>query len=127
ESGHNRRGYPGPPEEDTPLPRRARQWGNVARRGAREVARRDSDDERRSSSYDADEQTRRRATKPPGRQPDWVRVDGARDEWADPAPRPARRGGSGRGGTRDHGGAGTAVGQAGSAVAALASLTSRRT
>ncbi len=91
------------------------------------MARRDTEDEGRSSSYHDDEQARRRGTKPPGRQPDWVRVDGARDEWADPPTGRARRGGSGRGGARAEPAARGAVGQAGTAVAALASLASKRT
>ena len=125
--GQDRRRQHGQFEEDAPLPRRARQWGNVARRGAREVARRDTEDERRSSSYDADEKTRRRGTKPPGRQAEWVRVDAARNEWADPAPARARRGGSRRGGTGSELGPAASVGRTGTAVAALASLSSKRT
>jgi tetratricopeptide (TPR) repeat protein len=54
----------------------------VARRGAREVARRDEDGDR----FD-DERERRKGTPRPSRPTPWVRADGARDEWEDSAPR----------------------------------------
>ena len=56
-----------------------------------------------------------------------MRVDASRNEWADPAPARARRGGSRRGGTGSEVGPGASVGRTGTAVAALASLSSKRT
>ena len=75
---------------ETPLPKQAKKWGNVARRGAREVAHRDPDGGQRSA-YFSDEQERRRRTPPPGHQPKWERLDGARDEWEESAPRPPKK------------------------------------
>ncbi len=56
-----------------------------------------------------------------------MRVDAARNEWADPAPARARRAGSPRGGTGSELGPAASVGRTGTAVAALASLSSKRT
>jgi hypothetical protein len=78
----------------------------VARRGAREVARRDSEVDAATagspgasprSARDADqlERQRRRGAVPPGRSAAWVRDDGAGDEWEDSVPR-RRRGGTTR-------------------------------
>ncbi len=75
---------------ETPLPKQAKQWGNVARRGAREVAHRDPEGGQRTAFF-SDDQERRRRTPPPSRQPKWERIDGARDEWEDSAPKPAKR------------------------------------
>jgi len=69
------------------LPSRAKQWGNVARRGAREVTRRDGDfDPAAQGPRGPDERERRRGTAPPSRPSAWVRADGARDEWEDAGP-----------------------------------------
>ncbi len=81
------------------MPSRAKQWGNVARRGAREVTRRDSDldnaapgsasasgSPRGARFPDERERERRRGTAPPSRPSAWVRADGARDEWEDTGP-----------------------------------------
>jgi tetratricopeptide (TPR) repeat protein len=62
----------------------------VARRGAREVAHRDADGDQRTAFF-SDDQERRRRTPPPSREPKWERLDGARDEWEDSAPKPARK------------------------------------
>ena len=61
----------------------------MARRGAREVTRRDTDGEQRTARF-SDDQDRRRTAPPPRPEP-WVRTDGSRDEWEDTA-RPAGRG-----------------------------------
>jgi tetratricopeptide (TPR) repeat protein len=108
------------------LPSRAKQWGNVARRGAREVTRRDGDfDPSASGSLSAsprgarfpDERERRRGTAPPSRPSAWVRADGARDEWEDEAPA----------GTPGRTAKGKAEGTTKSAAEALAALSTRRT
>jgi hypothetical protein len=75
---------------ETPLPKQAKKWGNVARRGAREVGHRDPDGGQRSAFF-SDEQERRRRTPPPSRQPKWERLDGARDEWEESTPRPSKK------------------------------------
>jgi tetratricopeptide (TPR) repeat protein len=59
----------------------------VARRGAREVSRRDEDGVQRTERF-SDDQERRQSTPPPPKPKAWVRSDGARDEWED-SPRPA--------------------------------------
>jgi len=63
----------------------------VARRGAREVVRRDGEADGRAF----DDPERRRATPRPGKPAPWIRDDGARGEWEDAAPSPATRGRSG--------------------------------
>ncbi len=89
-------GRPAARDDEQPLPGQARKWGNVARRGAREVTRRDDDveaSESRSPSAsprgaryaDDQERERRRGTPRPSRPAAWVRDDGARDEWEDTA------------------------------------------
>jgi len=77
------------PYDDDPLPEGAKKWGNVARRGAREVTARNDDGEQTTARF-SDDQERRQTAAPPRPEP-WVRVDGSRDEWEDTAPR-ARRG-----------------------------------
>ena len=76
------------PYDDDPLPAQAKKWGNVARRGAREVAGRNADGEQRTAHF-SDDQERRTAARPPKPQP-WVRADGANDEWQDSPRRAAR-------------------------------------
>ena len=83
--------------DERPLPDQARKWGNVARRGAREVGRRGTADPRAG----ADERLRERRRPPnaggraaaPRHDQRLARDDGARDEWEDSAPcaRPAPR------------------------------------
>ena len=77
-------------DDERPLPSQAGKWGNVARRGAREVTRRDDDLDPGRGARDPDERERRRGAPRPSRPAPWVRADGARDEWEDSAPR--RRG-----------------------------------
>jgi tetratricopeptide (TPR) repeat protein len=77
------------PYDDDPLPEQAKKWGNVARRGAREVAARQQDGEQKTARF-SDDQERRR-TAPPPRPHQWVRTDGSGDEWED-TPRPAGKG-----------------------------------
>lgn len=86
------------------MPDQARKWGNVARRGAREVTSRTGDGEQQTARF-SDDQERRRTAAPARPQP-WVRVDGSRDEWEDTPPARSRRGataksasGPGRAGT----------------------------
>ena len=76
-----------------PLPRTAAGWGNVARRGARQVSQRDAEERSRD---DADERERERRRSAPKRKPveQWTRDDGAR-EWAD-VDAPSRPRGKGR-------------------------------
>jgi tetratricopeptide (TPR) repeat protein len=71
------------------LPDQAKKWGNVARRGAREVSGRDADGEQRTARF-SDDQERRRTPPPPRPEP-WVRADGSSDEWDD-TPRAAGKG-----------------------------------
>jgi tetratricopeptide (TPR) repeat protein len=67
----------------------SKSWGNVARRGAREVVQRGDDSQRRSSADDPQRRTANSA--PPEQRPTaWMRDDGARDEWAD-SPAATRR------------------------------------
>ncbi|HEY2214995.1 MAG TPA: tetratricopeptide repeat protein, partial [Acidimicrobiales bacterium] len=73
------------PYDDDPLPEQAKKWGNVARRGAREVVGRDEDGEQKNARF-SDDQDRRR-TAPPPRPHQWARTDGSSDEWRD-SPRP---------------------------------------
>jgi hypothetical protein len=68
----------------------AKKWGNVARRGAREVTARQVDGEQRTARF-SDDQERRRTAPPPRPQP-WVRTDGSRDEWQDTVRKPKSRG-----------------------------------
>jgi hypothetical protein len=70
------------------LPSQAKKWGNVARRGAREVTARQADGEQRTAHFSEDQERRR--TAPPPRPQPWARADGSRDEWED-TPRPAGR------------------------------------
>jgi hypothetical protein len=67
------------------LPSQAKKWGNVARRGAREVNAREIDGSQQTARF-SDDQDRRRST-PPLRPEPWVRADGARDEWDDAKPK----------------------------------------
>jgi tetratricopeptide (TPR) repeat protein len=91
------------------LPSQAKKWGNVARRGAREVTAREPDGEQRTARF-SDDQERRR-TAPPSRPQPWVRADGSSDEWEDSArstsgkPRPVAP----RAGTRVQRPTGTAI------------------
>ncbi len=88
-------GYGRSRDQERPLPTQAKKWGNVARRGAWEVARQDADataggpagGAARGARFSEDaERDRRRGTPRPGRPAPWVRDDGARDEWEDAAP-----------------------------------------
>ena len=63
------------------MPSQAKKWGNVARRGAREVNARQPDGEQRTARF-SDDQERRRTAPPPRPEP-WIRADGSRDEWED--------------------------------------------
>jgi tetratricopeptide (TPR) repeat protein len=72
------------------LPSQAKKWGNVARRGAREVTARQPDGEQRNARF-SDDQERRRTAPPPKPAP-WMRADGASDEWRDTAVRGKSRG-----------------------------------
>ena len=76
------------PDERPPLPRKAAGWGNVARRGARQVNQRDGEERTRDDSGERERERRRSA---PKRKPveKWTRDDGAR-EWADVDAPPAR-------------------------------------
>ena len=75
------------------LPTRAKAWGNVARRGARDVTRRNVRD---GDGWSESTQGRRAheqrgaaspgSAPPRGREVAWVRDDGASDEWADRSP-----------------------------------------
>ncbi len=70
--------------EEQRLPAKSKSWGNVARRGAREVTRGRGDDES-GRTREAPEERRRSA--PPRRRSDaWSRDDG-RSEWADTPPK----------------------------------------
>src|SRR5580692_179337 len=82
------------PYDDDPLPEGAKKWGNVARRGAREVTARNDDGEQQTARF-SDDQERRRTAQPPRPEP-WVRVDGSPDEWEDTPPRGRGRGGAKR-------------------------------
>jgi hypothetical protein len=73
--------------DDEPLPDQAKKWGNVARRGARDVNPRALDGESRTKPFSED-QDRRQTARPPRPEP-WVRDDGASDEWDD-SPRSIR-------------------------------------
>jgi tetratricopeptide (TPR) repeat protein len=53
----------------------------VARRGAREVSRRDDDGVQRTQRFSEDQD--RRTTAPPSKPTPWKRSDGSRDEWQD--------------------------------------------
>ena len=79
-----------PADERPPLPRKAAGWGNVARRGARQVSQRDGEERTRD---DSDERERERRRSAPKRKPveKWTRDDGAR-EWADVGAPPRPRG-----------------------------------
>jgi hypothetical protein len=72
------------------LPSQAKKWGNVARRGAREVTARQPDGDQRTARF-SDDQERRRTAPPPKPTP-WMRADGASDEWTDTAIRGKTRG-----------------------------------
>jgi tetratricopeptide (TPR) repeat protein len=67
------------------LPVQARKWGNVARRGAREVTARNEEGEQQTARFSDDQERRRTAA--PSRPEPWVRVDGSSDEWEDTPPR----------------------------------------
>jgi hypothetical protein len=122
----------------------------VARRGAREVARRDGDFDTASPGSPAglsggarfpDERERRRGTPLPSRPPAWVRADGARDEWEDAGParrqgrktrdtRPSREPQPARGARAESAGPGSGSGRAPvtkSAGEAIAALSTRHT
>jgi tetratricopeptide (TPR) repeat protein len=71
------------------LPDQAKKWGNVARRGAREVTARNEEGEQQTARF-SDDQERRRTAAPSRPQP-WVRSDGSRDEWEDTPPRSRSR------------------------------------
>ena len=73
------------PYDDDPLPDQAKKWGNVARRGAREVRARDEDGEQKTAHFSND-QERRQSAAPP-RPEQWKRVDGSLDEWEDTPPK----------------------------------------
>jgi hypothetical protein len=91
------------------LPSQAKKWGNVARRGAREVTARQADGEQRTAHF-SDDQERRR-TVPPSRPQPWVRADGTSNEWED-SPRPVgkvRKPASSVAASRAAGPAGTAI------------------
>ncbi len=84
-------------EDERPLPSRTKSWGNVARRGAREVQR--GNDAGATGNEPGGGRDRRGMSPPPTKrtpspnQPQdtsWVRDDGAR-EWSDSAPRPAKK------------------------------------
>ena len=121
-------------EGSAPLPRGAKKWGNVARRGAREVTAQSAPEGGQRNTYFVDERTRRKDAPPPRRQAGWVRADGARKEWEDTEPLPSKAGGRGRA-KRATGGDGVTSGStksgnggaAGSAGAALAALSGKRT
>jgi Tetratricopeptide repeat len=72
------------------LPSQAKKWGNVARRGAREVTARQPDGDQRTARF-SDDQERRRTAPPPKPTP-WSRVDGSLDEWQDAPARGKTRG-----------------------------------
>jgi tetratricopeptide (TPR) repeat protein len=72
------------------LPSQAKKWGNVARRGAREVTARQPDGDQRTAKFSEDQERRR--TAPPPKPTPWMRADGARDEWTDTAVRGKARG-----------------------------------
>ena len=74
------------------MPEQAKKWGNVARRGAREVTARNEDGEQQTARF-SDDQERRQTARPPRPEP-WVRVDGSPDEWEDTAPRSRKRKGA---------------------------------
>ena len=78
------------PGDDEPLPSQAKKWGNVARRGAREVTARQPDGDQRTARF-SDDQERRRTAPPPKPTP-WSRVDGSLDEWQDTPARGKTRG-----------------------------------
>jgi tetratricopeptide (TPR) repeat protein len=63
------------------LPDQAKKWGNVARRGAREVTARQADGEQKTARFSDDQE--RRQTARPSRPEPWIRVDGSSDEWED--------------------------------------------
>jgi tetratricopeptide (TPR) repeat protein len=67
------------------LPEQAKKWGNVARRGAREVTARNDEGEQQTARF-SDDQERRQTAQPPRPEP-WVRVDGSPDEWEDTPPK----------------------------------------
>jgi hypothetical protein len=119
------------PSEDAakPLPRGTKKWGNVARRGAREVTAQREPEGGQRNTYFIDERTRRKDTPPPPRrQEHWVRADGARQEWEDAEPGRGKATGRGRGkrGTgRADSDSGSGAG-AGSTGAALAALSGKR-
>jgi tetratricopeptide (TPR) repeat protein len=90
------------------LPSQAKKWGNVARRGAREVSGRDADGEQRTARFSDDQE--RRQTAPPPRPTPWVRTDGSRDEWEDtPRAKPSRKAASAKSGPGNAQPAGTAI------------------
>jgi tetratricopeptide (TPR) repeat protein len=72
------------------LPEGAKKWGNVARRGAREVTARNEEGEQQTARF-SDDQERRQTAQPPRPEP-WVRRDGSKDEWEDTAPKSRGRG-----------------------------------
>ena len=129
--GRGHRARAGSRDEERALPGQARKWGNVARRGAREVTRRDDVDgsetgfpsvSPRGARYSDDlERERRRGTPRPSRPAAWVRDDGARDEWEDTAAtrRRGRQGATKSNATRATSGA--------SATEAIAALSPRHT
>ena len=104
------------PYDDDPLPEGAKKWGNVARRGAREVTARNDDGEQQTARF-SDDQERRRTAQPPRPEP-WVRVDGSPDEWEDTPPR-----GRGRGGAK--GAAGTGRSSTASSSASTTAVSTR--
>lgn len=79
-----------PTYDPNPLPEQTKKWGNVARRGAREVSRRENDGTQRTPRF-SDDQLRRTGTPRPPKPEPWVRADGASDEWRDNQ-RPASKG-----------------------------------
>jgi len=124
----------------------------VARRGAREVTRRDSDFDTDGTGSPSgsprgarfpDDRERRRGTAPPSRPAPWVRADGARDEWEDAGPargqgrkvrstRPTRSGATragatGRGSRAEPPGPAHAQGTTKTAGEAIAALSTRHT
>jgi tetratricopeptide (TPR) repeat protein len=88
------------------LPVQARKWGNVARRGAREVTARNEDGEQQTARFSDDQERRRTAA--PSRPEPWVRVDGSSDEWEDTPPR-RRKGSAGSVGVAGAGSRGSAA------------------
>jgi hypothetical protein len=98
------------------LPSQAKKWGNVARRGAREVTARNAEGEQRTEHF-SDDQDRRR-TAPPSRPTPWVRTDGSHDEWEDsPAKGRGRKPAAGKGGS---------AGTASASTTALSTQSSRK-